>query len=172
MIHALSVDGSPLRYEPSMISTSSVDGSALDHEPSVISTPSVDGSPPNTRTFHDLCPQRGRFDPWYLNHPRYRLPAWKVRPLVFEPSVIQALSVDGSALDSEPSVISASNVEGSPPDARTIRDSGPQHGRFRFGPRTVRDIDSQRGRFAPWYPNHPRFRPSAWTVPLWTPNRP
>ena len=95
-----------------------------------------------------------------------------VHPLVSEPSVIHALSmegsaldpepsmistpsVDGSALDSEPSVISASNVEGSPPEARTIRDSCPQRVRFRSGLRTVHDIDFQRGWFNLWYPHLP-----------------
>ena len=68
-----------------------------------------------------------------------------VRPLVSEPSVIHALSVDGSALDPEPSAIHAQNVDGSilryepsvistpsvdgsPPGIRTIRDSGPERG--------------------------------------------
>ena len=50
-----------------------------------------------------------------------------------EPSAIHALSVDGSALDPEPSMKSTSTADGSLPDTRTIRDSGPQHGRFRFG---------------------------------------
>ena len=56
-------------------------------------------------------------------------------------------------------MISTPTADGSLPDTRTIRDSGPQRGRFRSGPRTFRDIDSQRGWFDPWYPHHPRFRP-------------
>ena len=72
----------------------------------------------------------------------------------------------------EPSAISTSSMDGSPSGIRTIRDSGPQRGRFRSGPRTFHEIDLQRGWFNHWYPNHPRFRPSAWTVPLWIPNRP
>ena len=90
-----------------------------------------------------------------------------VRPLVSGPSAIHALSVDGSTLDPEPSVILTPNVDGSTPGIRTIRDSCPQRGRFRSGPRTFREIDLHRGRFDPWYPHHPRFMPSAWTVPLW-----
>ena len=70
-----------------------------------------------------------------------------VRPLVSAPSAIQAPSVDGSALNPEPSMISTSSMDGSLPDTRTIRDIGPQRGRFRSGPRTIRDIDSQRGWF-------------------------
>ena len=71
-----------------------------------------------------------------------------VRSLMPEPSAIHALSVegsafdpepsvkststaDGSALDPEPSVILTPNVDGSTPGIRTIRDSGPQRGRFR-----------------------------------------
>ena len=162
----------PLMPEPSAIHALSMEGSALDPEPSMISTSTLDGSPPNTRTFHDLCPQRGRFDPWYLNHPRYRLPAWKVRPLVFEPSVIQALSVDGSALDPEPSMKSTFSVDGSALDPEPSMKSTFSVDGSTTGIRTFRDTCLQRGRFALWYLNLPRYRPSAWTVPLWTPHRP
>ena len=72
-----------------------------------------------------------------------------VRSLIPEPSVIQAPSVEGSALEPEPSVILTPNVDGSTPDIWTIRDIGPQSGRFRFGPRTFHEIDLHRGRFAP-----------------------
>ncbi|MCI6329029.1 MAG: hypothetical protein MR793_10340 [Bacteroidales bacterium] len=106
-----------------------------------------------------------------------------VRPLVSEPSVIQALSMEGSALSPEPSVISTSSADGSPlvsepsvihaqnvdgsaldpepsmKSTSTVDGSTP-------GIRTFRDIDLHRGWFNPWYLNHPRFRPSAWTVPL------
>ena len=78
-----------------------------------------------------------------------------VRPLVSGPSAIHALSVDGSTLDPEPSVILTPNVDGSTPGIRTIRDSGPQRGRFRSGPRTFHEIDLQRGWFALWYSNLP-----------------
>ena len=62
--------------------------------------------------------------------------------------MIQALSVEGSRLDNEPSTKSTSTVDGSTPDTRTIRDSGPKHGRFSFGHRTIHNIDLQRGRFS------------------------
>ena len=58
-----------------------------------------------------------------------------------DPSVISTPSVDGSALDPEPSMKSTFSVDGSTPGIRTIRDSCPQRGRFRFGLRTVHDID-------------------------------
>ena len=50
-----------------------------------------------------------------------------------ELSMIQALSMEGPALDTEPSTISTSSVDGSTPDTRTIRDSGPKCGRFAPG---------------------------------------
>ena len=55
----------------------------------------------------------------------------------------------------ELSTISAFSVEGSPSDTRTVRDIGPQRGRF-----TLSTL------------NHPRYWSPAWKVPLWTPNRP
>ena len=45
-------------------------------------------------------------------------------------SMIQALSVEGPALDIEPSTKSTSSVEGSTPDTRTIRDIDLQRGWF------------------------------------------
>ena len=85
----------PLVSGPSAIHALSVDGSTLDPEPSVILTPNVDGSTPGIRTIRDSCPQRGRFcskprtirdidlqrgrfAPWYLNHPRFMPRTWKV----------------------------------------------------------------------------------------------
>ena len=50
-----------------------------------------------------------------------------------EPSAISTSSMEGSALDIEPSAISTSSVEGSTPDTRTVRDSGPKCGRFAPG---------------------------------------
>ena len=41
-----------------------------------------------------------------------------------ELSMIQALSVEGSRLDTEPSTISTFSVDGSTPDTRTVRDTG------------------------------------------------
>ena len=120
-----------------MIHAQNVDGSALDPEPSMKSTFSVDGSTTGIRTFRDTCLQRGRFALWYLNLPRYRPPPWMVQPLVSEPSAIQTLSMDGSALDPAPSMKLTFSVDGSTP-----------------GIRTIRDIDLQHGRFNPWYPNH------------------
>ena len=66
-----------------------------------------------------------------------------------EPSVIHALSMEGSALDPEPSMKSTFSVDGSTTGIRTFRDIGPQRGRFRSGPRTFHEIDLHRGRFAP-----------------------
>ena len=98
------------------------------------------------------------------NRPRYWGSAWRVHPLVSEPSVIHTRNVDGSLLRSEPSIIQTLSVDGSTPDARTIRDLGPQRGRFRSGLRTFRDIDLQRGWFNHWYPYLPRYRPPPWMV--------
>ena len=53
--------------------------------------------------------------------------------------MIHAPSVEGSALDPEPSVILTPNVDGSTPGIRTIRDIGPQRGRFRSERRTFLD---------------------------------
>ena len=50
--------------------------------------------------------------------------------MIPELSMIQALSVEGSRLDTEPSTISTFSVEGSTPDTRTVHDSGPKRGRF------------------------------------------
>ena len=44
--------------------------------------------------------------------------------MIPELSMIQALSVEGSRLDTEPSTISTFSVEGSTPDTRTIHDMG------------------------------------------------
>ena len=55
------MDGSLLRYEPSMIQALSVDGSALDPEPSMKSTSTADGSPSGIRTFRDSGLERGWF---------------------------------------------------------------------------------------------------------------
>ena len=52
--------------------------------------------------------------------------------LVIEPSTISAFSVEGSRVDAEPSMIWGINVEGS------VLENG-----------TVREIESQRGRFQP-----------------------
>ena len=69
-----------------------------------------------------------------------------VQHLTPELSMIQALSMEGSALDIEPSTILTSSVEGPTPDTRTIRDSGPKRGRSSPEPRTVHDIGTNRGR--------------------------
>ena len=47
-----------------------------------------------------------------------------------ELSMIQALSMEGSRLDTEPSTISTFSVEGSTPEPRTIRDINLQRGWF------------------------------------------
>ena len=69
VILPLSVEGSLLRPEPSMIWTFSVEGSLLRPEPSMIWISSVEGSVILYRTFHDLDLQRGRFTPLTLNLP-------------------------------------------------------------------------------------------------------
>ena len=50
--------------------------------------------------------------------------------MIPELSMIQALSVEGSRLDTEPSTISTFSVEGSTPDTRTIHDINLHRGRF------------------------------------------
>ena len=50
-----------------------------------------------------------------------------------ELSMIQALSMEGSHLDTEPSTILTSSVEGPTHDTRTVHDSGPKCGRFAPG---------------------------------------
>ena len=117
VIHALSMEGSALDPDPSVISTPSVDGSALDSAPSMKSTSTVDGSTPGIRTIRDSCPERGRFRSGPRTFHEIDLHCGRFAPLIPEPSVIQAFSVDGSALGPEPSVISTSSVDGSPPDA-------------------------------------------------------
>ena len=44
--------------------------------------------------------------------------------MIPELSMIQALSMEGPALDIEPSAISTFSVDGSTPDTRTVRDAG------------------------------------------------
>ena len=72
-----------------------------------------------------------------------------------EPSTISGLSVDGSALDIEPSMMRGVFVEGSGLGNGTFHDARRFHGGF----------DSEE-----W--NLPRFRASAWMVPLWMLNLP
>ena len=62
-----------------------------------------------------------------------------VHPIDIEPSAIDALSVEGPTFGVEPSVIHALSVDGSTPGIRTIRDIGPQRGRFRSERRTFLD---------------------------------
>ena len=78
-----------------------------------------------------------------------------VQHMIPELSAIQALSVEGSRLDTEPSTILNFSVDGSTPDTRTVHDSGPKRGRFGLGE---------------W--NHPRYRHQPWTVRAWILNRP
>ena len=47
-----------------------------------------------------------------------------VQHMIPELSMIQALTVEGPALDIEPSTISTFSVEGSTHDTRTVRDMG------------------------------------------------
>ena len=70
-----------------------------------------------------------------------------VQHMIPEPSTIQALSVEGSRLDTEPSAILTFSVEGSTLEPRTVREMGHQHGRLGLGE---------------W--NRPRYQPSAWRV--------
>ena len=72
-----------------------------------------------------------------------------------EPSTVSGLSVDGSALDIEPSMMRGGFGEGSGLRNGTFHDARRFHGGF----------DSEE-----W--NLPRFRASAWMVPLWMLNLP
>ena len=116
--------------EPSAIRDTNVEGPALDIEPSAISAPNVDGSTPDTRTVRDSGPKRGRFNTWIPNRPRYRHQPWMVQHMDVELSMIQALSVEGSRLDTEPSAIRGTSMEGPAPEPRTIRAEAPNRGRF------------------------------------------
>ena len=121
--------------DPALSATrgTNVEGSALDIEPSTISTFSVEGSTHEPRTVREMGHQHGRLglgewnrprygaltwkvQPWILNCPRYRPPAWMVQHMDVAPSMIQALSVEGPALDIEPSAILAPTEEGSRQD--------------------------------------------------------
>ena len=72
-----------------------------------------------------------------------------------EPSAIWGISMEGALLRHGPSVISSLRVEGWFCLHRTVRDSGLKRGGFGSGE---------------W--NLPRFRASAWRVPLWRMNLP
>ena len=91
--------------ELSTISAFGVEGSLLRYGPSVISSLSVEGSTLGSRTIRDSGPKCGRFGPGEWNQPRNGALAWKVQLLDPEPSVIRAQSVEGSRLDAEPSAI-------------------------------------------------------------------
>ena len=116
--------------ELSAIRGTNVEGPALDIEPSAISAPNVDGSTPDTRTVRDSGPKRGRFNTWIPNRPRYRHQPWMVQHMDVELSMIQALSVEGSRLDTEPSAIRGTSMEGPSPEPRTIRSEAPNRGSF------------------------------------------
>ena len=62
MIQAQSVEGSVLRYGPSMIQAQSVEGPRLDTEPSTIWSINVEGSVLENGTVRDIESQRGRFN--------------------------------------------------------------------------------------------------------------
>ena len=113
----------------------------MDPELSAIRDTNVEGSVLENGTIRDINLQRGGFNTWIPNRPRYRHQPWKVQHPIPEPSAIQALSVEGSHLDTEPSAISTSSMEGSAldiepsaistfsvdgstSDTRTIRDTG------------------------------------------------
>ena len=123
VISSLSVEGSLLRYGPSAKWSISVEGPALVIEPSAKSAFIVEGSTLGSRTIRDSGPKCGRFGPGEWNQPRNGALAWKVQ-----------------LLDPELSVISAFSVEGSIPGSRTIRDSGPKRGWFASGYLTIHDM--------------------------------
>ena len=127
--------------EPSAISTSSVEGPTHDTRTVHDSGPKHGRSSPGHRTIRDIgtnrgwfntwiphCPRHGaltwKAQPWTSNRPRYRPSAWKVQHLIPELSMIQALSVEGPALEMEPSAISTSSVEGSTPEVKTLACQG------------------------------------------------
>ena len=89
--------------------------------------------------------------------------------MIPEPSMIQALTVEGPALDIEPSAILTSSVDGSTHDTRTVHDSGPKHGRSSHEPRTFREMGHQHGRLGLGEWNHPRYQPPPWKVQHPTP---
>ena len=76
-------------------------------ELSMIQALNVEGSVLENGTIRDINLQRGGFNTWIPNRPRYRHQTWKVQHLIPELSMIQALSVEGSTLDT-----------------RTVRDTG------------------------------------------------
>ena len=97
-------------------------------ELSMIQALNVEGSVLENGTIRDINLQRGGFNTWIPNRPRYRHQTWKVQPLIPELSAIRGTNVEGPALNPEPSAISTLSVEGSTPNTRTIRDTGPKHG--------------------------------------------
>ena len=88
VISSLSVEGSLLRYGPSAKWSISVEGPALVIEPSAKSAFIVEGSTLGSRTIRDSGPKCGRFGPGEWNQPRNGALAWKVQLLDPEPSVI------------------------------------------------------------------------------------
>ena len=133
--------------EPSMIWTFSVEGSVLRYGPSVISSLSVEGLTPGSRTIRDMCLYRGWLALFISNCPRYRPLAWKVPTLIPELSMIQAQSVEGSTPGSR-TVRDMCLYRGWLLCLhRTVHEIGLYHGRFASEIWTVRDIESQRGRF-------------------------
>ena len=80
--------------------------------------------------------------------------------------------MDGSALDIEPSMMRGVFVEGSVLENGTFHGFGPQRGWFRSGGWTFHDAGRFHGGFGSAEWNLPRFRASAWMVPLWMLNLP
>ena len=116
----------------SAIRGTNVEGPALNPEPSTISTSSVEGSTHGSRTVHDSGPKRGRSSPGHRTVHDIDLHRGRFASET-QLSMIQALSMEGPAMDIEPSAISTSSVDGSALGCQTFRDSGPNCGRFAPG---------------------------------------
>ena len=84
-----------------------------------------------------------------------RATAWYCVLSISQPYMISCLNAEGSVLDIEPSMMRGGFVEGSGLRNGTFHDARRFHGGF----------DSEE-----W--NLPRFRASAWRVPLWMLNLP
>ena len=126
--------------EPSMIWTFSVEGSVLRYGPSVISSLSVEGLTPGSRTIRDMCLYRGWLALFTSNCPRNRPLAWMVRVWILNHPRCGALTWKVRSWRMELSTKSAFSMEGSTPEFRTIRDMCLYRGWLLCLHRTVHDI--------------------------------
>ena len=113
-----------------MIWSVSMEGSRLRYGPSVILSLSVEGSNTDTRTVRDMCLYRGWLSLFTSNCPRNRPLAWKVRAWILNHPRYGALTWKVRSWRMEPSAILSLSVEGSTPGSRTIRDMCLYRGRL------------------------------------------